>query len=285
MKKLTMVLAVAAFAVMVVMVFDGIGGEKPGDPGKSGALPSSLDRYFPPAAPGPIYLASMLEMTTPLSGVASDLFEGDTDNARANFEDFKAQYLKVSKMVPEWESYFPAAPVDQLDAAMKSGDPGQVMGVIDNLGKTCNVCHYQYMVPVYQKYHWGDFSILTVTDPISKSDYPYVVFKHMMETDMDAIGIDIAQGQKENAISHLNGFEQRFAALKETCDDCHDSERKYYTDESITGMISGIRSKLNEATVDPAAVGQLLQGIGQESCFKCHLVHAPAVYAKYQAAR
>jgi len=278
-----MVLAVVAFAVLVVMVFDGIGGEKQGEVGKSGLLPLSLDKHYPPAAPGPVYLASMLEMATSLSGMTADLFEGDPANAQAHLENFRAQYLKVSKMVPEWESYYSMAPVDQLAAAMKSEDPGQVMGAVDNLGKACNVCHYRYMVPVQQKYHWGDFATMTVTDPLSKSDYPFVVFKHMMETDMNAVGTDIAQGDKENALKHLGGFEQRFQALKESCEGCHDSERKYYTDESITGMISGIRAKLNEETVDPGAVGQLLQGIGQESCYKCHLVHAPAAYAKYAA--
>lgn len=188
-------------------------------------------------------------------------------------------------MVPEWESYYPMAPVDQLAAALDSGDPGQVMGAIDNIGKTCNNCHYRYMVPVQHKYHWGEFDILTVGDPVTGSDYPFAVFKHMMETDMVGIGIDMGQGQRENALDRLNGFEQRFTAFKEVCAACHDSERKYYVDESVTGMIAGIRAKLNEATIDPRAVGELLQGIGQESCFKCHLVHAPAAYAKYQAAR
>jgi len=278
-----MVLAVVAFAVLVVMVFDGIGGEKQGEVGKAGLLPLSLDRHYPPAAPGPVYLASMLEMAMVLSGMTADRFEGDPANAQTNFDNFKAQYLKISKMVPEWESYFAMAPVDQLEVALKSQDPGQVMGAVDNLGKACNVCHYQYMVPVQQKYHWGDFSALTVTDPISKGDYPFVVFKHMMETDMNAVGTDLGQGQKGNALEHLNGFEQRFGALKEVCEGCHDTERKYFVDENVTGMIAAIRSKLNEENVDPGAVGQLLQGIGQESCFKCHLVHAPAAYAKYAA--
>jgi hypothetical protein len=284
-KKYNLAFAVLAFATLAVVAAIGIGCEKQGGVGKTASLPASLDGHYPPAAPGPIYLASMLELAAPLSGVAADLFEGDLANAQANFESFRAQYLKVSKMVPEWESYYPMAPVDQLAAAMKSEDPGQVMGAIDNLGKTCNVCHYRYMVPVQHKYHWGDFSMLTVTDPLSKADHPFVVFKHMMETDMTAVGIDLAQGQRENAMDRLNGFEQRFQAMKEVCSACHDAEPKYYVDESVTGMIDGIRSKLNEETVDPGAVGELLQGIGQESCFKCHLVHTPAVYSKYQASR
>jgi hypothetical protein len=276
---------VSILTVLTVLTLSGLSGERQQGLGKTTSLPASLDRYYPPAAPGPIYLASMLDLAAPLSGITADLFEGDLANAQANLEKFKELYIKISKMVPEWESYYPTEPIDRLTAAMKSQDPGQVMGAVDNLGKACNQCHYRYMVPVQHKYHWGDFSALTVADPLSKSDHPFVVFKHMMESDMTGIGMDLAQGQPENALDRLNGFEQRFGAMKKVCDDCHDSEPKYYIDESITGMIEGIRSKLNEETIDPGAVGKLLQGIGQESCFKCHLVHIPATYAKYQAAQ
>lgn len=285
MKKFTLALTVTIFAVLVVVALDGIRCQGQSDVKAAASLPALLDSHYPPAAPGPVYLFSMHEMANPLSGVAVDLLEGDPADARVNFEIFKAKYVEVSKMVPEWESYYPMAPVDQLAAALDSGDPGQVMGAIDNIGKTCNNCHYRYMVPVQHKFHWGEFDILTVGDPVTGSDYPFAVFKHMMETDMVGIGIDMGQGQRENALDRLNGFEQRFTAFKEVCAACHDSERKYYVDESVTGMIAGIRAKLNEATIDPRAVGELLQGIGQESCFKCHLVHAPAAYAKYQAAR
>jgi cytochrome c556 len=284
-KKYILTLGVSVFAVTVFMIQNGVSGEKQGDVMPAATLPSSLDNYYPPIAPGPIYLASMLDMAAPLSGLTADLIEEDSNNVGSNFESFKERYIKVMKLVPEWESYFPMEPVDKLAAAMKSRDPGLIMPAVDNLGESCNECHYKYMVPTHFKYHWGDFGTLTVIDPVSHTDYPYVAFKHMMETDMNAIGIDMAQGQRENAIERLTGFEQRFEALKETCYGCHDSERSYYVDGKITGMIADLRSKITEEYVDPGEVGEILQGIGEESCLKCHLVHAPAAHAKYQTDR
>ncbi len=69
-------------------------------------------------------------------------------------------------------------------------------------------------------------------------------------------------------------------AVKETCAECHDTERKYYIDTEIESMIDSIGTVLQNPSVDAGKVQALGQGIGQESCFKCHLVHLPAAMAR-----
>jgi hypothetical protein len=211
----------------------------------------------------------------------SDWMEGDPANSQTNYDTFKTKYLAASKLVPEWQAYYPSEPLEALGVALKSGDQVKIMVAYENVGKLCHDCHVRTMAPTQLKYHWGDFEMITVTDPVTNSDVPFSRFKLMMEMEFSGIGTDLGQGQPENALNHLNGFEQRFQALKETCDACHDSERKYFVDDSITGMIDNLKTKLNETTIDAGAVGELLQGIGQESCSKCHLVHVPGAYAKY----
>jgi hypothetical protein len=220
-------------------------------------LPESLDSLYPPNTPRPAYLLAMFDLAKPFSGIVCDLFEEDMENAQANLEHFKQRYVEISKMIPEWQDDYPLAPVEELAGAMQTGD-------------------------LQLKYHWGDYSEISVTDPLSGEDVSFPRLMLMIETNLTGIGVDLEQGQKENALKQLQGFDARFQTLKETCAVCHESDRKYFVDESILGMIDDLKLMLSEPTVDSQAAGTLLQGIGMESCHKCHLVHIPSAYAGHQ---
>jgi hypothetical protein len=248
-----------------------------------GTLPVSLDNYYPPKAQGPAYLMAMHELATPFSGFVSDMMEGDMANAQANFEKFQLEYIKVSKMVPEWAEFFPLAPVDEAAAAITSGDQGKIMAALERIGKDCHGCHIISMPMAQHKYHWGDFTAITATDPLSNQSVPFAIFMQMLDADMTGIDNDLSQGQLEAAVAHAKGLAARFGALKETCDGCHDTAREYFVDDDVMGMIAKLELALAQEKADPQAVGQLVEGIGMESCYKCHLVHIPAAYSKHEA--
>ena len=257
------------------------GGEGAGSAGQP-SLPKSLDSLYPPASPTPRYLIDMLDLGTSLSGIASDLFEDDPTNARANYERFRQKYAEVAKLVPEWQDKYPTAPVDELGRALDSGDRGVIMAAVDRVGRVCHDCHLSYMTPTQQRHHWGDFGNIGVTDPLTGEELDYAQLMLRLETSMAGVALDIEQGQRENAQKQLAGFESRFAAMKETCRACHETDRAYYVDYRVQGKIDALRQALSEPTVDGRAAGELLRGIGQESCFKCHLVHLPAAYSKHR---
>jgi len=244
------------------------------------SLPVSLDNFYPPKSNGPAYLMAMHQMAMPMSGIVNDLFQNDIENANANFEAFKTEYARIAEMIPEWKSYYPAEPVEQLDAAIKSGNPDAVMGAMETIGNSCHSCHQVYMPLAHQKYHWGEFAAVSITDPLSGGDVPFRQMMMMMESNMTGTGIDLKQGQLDNARKNLDGFEARFNAVAQTCQACHDTERKYFVSEDINGAIAGLKTALASEKIDPSAVGGMLQKIGQESCFKCHLVHIPAAYSQ-----
>lgn len=127
--------------------------------------PSSLDALYPPKAEQPIYLFRMLGLDTYFSGIVADLFENDPQHAKANFKTFKAQYVEVSKLVPEWEKNFPMGPVEELGVALEAGNRKKVMAAHDKVGKVCHDCHKVTMAQVEQKYRWGDFNAIRVRDP------------------------------------------------------------------------------------------------------------------------
>jgi hypothetical protein len=226
-------------------------------------------------------LASMIEMATSVSGMVTDFMEGDFTHADAGYGDFRVRYEKLSQMVPEWAADFPREPVDALDAPLRSRDPATLMPAVEQATRACHACHVKRMTRVQQKYHWGDFRDMVLTDPVSKGDVRFTALMQMLDGDLSGIQVDLGQGQVEEARAHASALAARYGTLKDACGACHDSERSYYVDSRITGMLDGLRAALAGAEADGGSVRKLALGIGTESCHKCHLVHGPAALARY----
>jgi cytochrome c556 len=244
--------------------------------------PSVLDTMYPPNTELPVYQLKMMEMEISMSGILVDLFENDMENVITNFENFKTQYGEVAKLVSEWKNKYPLEPVEGLGNALQSGEQEKVMEAFAELGKVCMDCHIETMAKVQQKYHWIDFREVKTTDPLTGEEANFPAFKKYLSTSFSGIGVNLKEGQIENALKQFEGFNARFQTLKDTCEDCHGtSERKYYVDESVQAMINNLGQALKEpSSLNPEQVQGLLMGVGIESCGKCHLVHVPAALAK-----
>lgn len=244
--------------------------------------PSVLDAMYPPNTEQPVYQLKMLEMEIPMAGILVDLLENDMDNVKTNFENFKMKYEEVAKLVPEWENKYPLEPVEGLGNALQSGEQEMVMAAFSELGKVCMDCHIETMAKVQQKYYWMDFREVKATDPLTNEEVNFPTFKQFLNTSFLGIGVDLQEGQLENALKQFEGFNMRFQTLKDTCGECHGtSERKYYVDESVQAAVDKLGQALKDpASLNPEKVQGLMMAVGMESCGKCHLVHTPAALTK-----
>ncbi len=205
--------------------------------------------------------------------------EEDLENARANFERFKFQYEEISKLVPEWEEAFAIEPVEELGRALEDGEREKVMAAIEKVDKLCRDCHIVNMVRVQQKYHWGDFSGLILSDPVTKDDVKFNELMWRLERPLVGVLVDVEQGQVENARKHFETFGRRLEALKESCYACHETERQHFVGERVQALMAKAGASLMTTSPNPDQIGELMQRIGAEACSKCHLVHLPAAYA------
>ena len=249
------------------------------------SLPASLDNLFPPKAEGPVFLLRMFGMSAPFTGILVDLMEGDIKNVQADYQAFKAEYESVSKLVPEWTHDFPPEPVEELGAALKTGDQKKIMAAFGKVGKVCHDCHHEYMIKVQQKYHWKDLGAVKVKHPFTQQEMKYTDFMHFLSSSLTGIQHNLQQGQKENAQKQYQGFKAAFAVLRDSCEQCHEdkkrnTERKYYVDQNIQALVDKLGQALNAAQIDPKEIAGLAGQIGHENCFKCHLVHLPAAMAQ-----
>jgi hypothetical protein len=280
------------YLIPVLFLAAGVAGynfiQSDGDSSKAGSYytdipsppPQSLDALYPPKSEQPVYLFSMLDMESSFNGIIVDLMEEDFKNAGANYEKFKLKYISVSKLVPEWENYYQITAVDELGASIETGDKGKIMASIENVGKACNNCHLQNMVKVQQKYHWRDFEEIKVTDQVTKESVGFTQLMQSLSMNLTGIGVNMEEGQVENAKKHFDQFKQRFTSLKASCTHCHMTQRKYYVDESVISYIDELGSALNEPSINQQKVSELSMKIGEENCGNCHLVHVPAAMTK-----
>lgn len=244
-------------------------------------LPASLDRLYPPKAQGPVLLLAMHDLNAALVGIVVDISEGDREGAVANLESFVEQYRKNALLVPEWESWYPAEPAEELGKVVPSGTPEEVMAAVGNVGAVCHNCHLATMVTVQLKYHWPDFSTITVHDPVADAELDYPGLMQMLNANLTGVAIDLGQGQPENARAQLAAFRSHMVALRESCDACHDTDRAYFVDERIESLLADMGRTLDAVAPDPAIVAALSRRIGEESCFRCHLVHLPGAYSRF----
>lgn len=276
--------SVVVFVVAVMNVASGLVATQPrfqtAEVQSEVPIPDSLDQYYPPVAGKPDYLLNMLKLDTSFSGIVVDVMENDLKGAGDNFVEFRTQYLEAAKMIPEWKGFYVQGAVERLGAVLKTGDREKIMEAFGEVGKTCHECHVATMAQVQQKYRWGNFGEISVEDPLTRETTDYSHFKKYLSTNMAGISVNIRQGQSENARAQFRGFKERFQALKGSCQNCHDGESRYYIDQDIDNLIVKLEEALQSVKIDPEAVNALIQGVGRESCSKCHLVHVPAALAK-----
>jgi len=243
------------------------------------SLPGSLDTFYPPSSDRPVYLLGMLRLENSFSGIVVDLMEGDLEGARGSFSDFRNRYREAADMVPEWKREYPEDPVRELGEALTDGNREAAMKAFGAVGAICHRCHVAAMVPVQQKYHWGDFEGSVIRDPVGSGTIPYPVLKQFLSANLTGITHDLRQGQADNARKQYEQFRARFDALGGSCSGCHEKERRNYVDREMRSAVDSLGEALRGGTVDADSVTALVQEIGRESCSKCHRVHLPAAHA------
>ncbi|RME45222.1 MAG: hypothetical protein D6791_11280 [Chloroflexi bacterium] len=246
----------------------------------AGPPPASIAQYFPPEAPGPIWLFEMFTLAGAFDGMIADMQQQDMEGLQANFEAFKAQYTKLAGMMPEWSHRFPMEPLDNLEAAIASGNPAQIGPAFGQVGGVCGSCHLVNQVKVMQQYHFKDFGTVEGVNPLSGESIGWLDYMFGMSGTFGAIGADLQQGQLDAARQDFQAFQALFSNLPELCKACHDTERTYFVDASVQGLVAQLGEALQADAPDPQQVGELIGAIGSESCLRCHLVHKPAAMAK-----
>jgi hypothetical protein len=242
--------------------------------------PKSLDQYYQKEPSD--YLMAMFGILGPMGGMETHLKDGNMDKAKEYFVAFKSEYFKQSKMVPEWSDHYPSEPLENLEKALDSGDSVKIEAAIQSVGMTCAKCHQEHRPEVWYKYHWKDSEKMTIADPVSGKSIGWLDYMfglhHSFSATNTYLSEEKADGKFGKTIAALNNLQKRVEGLNEGCKECHGKEdkRKYYTNSDILDLLSKAGDELNQTQPNIENVVKRLQGVGMESCYKCHVAHIPA---------
>jgi cytochrome c556 len=248
------------------------------DKNKNEGLPSSIDQYY--KSQPPVYLISMFELGAAMMGIGVNVQQGDMANAKKSYDDFSEKFKDSSEMVPEWKKYYDQETVQKIGASLDSGNVPAVFENIGKLGEACVKCHTEKMPHIWNKYNWNDFGKLTLNTPNPAEPvlpFPAAKIKYLA-AGFDGIGVNIKNNNQKGAQESFGLFKTMFDNMNSTCSSCHVSPRTYYVSADIQAMINTMGEKINSGNLSEAE--GLRMGIGMESCYKCHVLHMPAQFAK-----
>ena len=242
--------------------------------------PKSLDQYYQKAPSD--YLMAMFGVLGPMGAMETYLKDGEIDKAKEFFVAFKTEYIKLSKMVPEWTKHFPSEPMDNLEKALNSRDYQKIDPAVQGVGKTCAACHQEHRPEVWYKYSWKNVEEINIPDPVSGKQLGYEEYMFGLHHSFSEIGTYLSEekagGKFEKTVVALKNLQKRVEGLNESCKECHGKEdkRKYYTSSDVVDLLVKAGDELTKTQPNTENVIKVVQQAGMESCYKCHLVHIPA---------
>lgn len=277
-KRLIIVVAVAILIVAGLLMVSA------GSIYKWKRLPSSLDQYYknynytsiPPQYPQ--YLIEMYELAASFEGVIVNIQKGDFTNATESFKAFSQNYETSSRKVPEWRNFYEPKAVKKLGRALDEHDTQGVFEAIGEVGETCDKCHIENMPPVWNRYNWKDFETVNINTPEGQLPWSAAKRKYLLVGGLHGIVVNIKQGNQSGAQQSFGLFKSMFDNMTDACSSCHSSERRYYVSADIQAMINDIGTNINNGNLTKAY--GIMQRVGIESCYACHVLHSPAQFAK-----
>lgn len=273
------------FLAVVIVIFIGGAGlllasNNNSEPGKDG-LPTSLDKYYKNTQPQPPeYLIKMFELGESMQGIGVNIQQGDIPNAKKSYAAFYQNYKNSANMVPEWKEYYDVNAVEKMGASLDNGNIQAVFESMGQIGASCVKCHTEKMTPVWNKYNWMDFSKITMDTPNpSEPKLPWAQAKlKYMVIGFDGIGVNIKNGNQSGAKQSFVLFSAMFDSMNATCASCHPSPPGHYVGAEVRAMINKMGEEINVGNLSEAE--GIRQGIGMESCYRCHVLHMPAQFAR-----
>ncbi len=273
------------FLAVVIVIFIGGAGlllasNNNSEPGKEG-LPASLDKYYTNTqSQPPEYLIKMFELGDSFMGISAKIQQGDIADAKKSFFAFSQNYKNSADMVPEWKTYYNMDAVEKIGTSLDAGNIPAVFEAVGEVGATCSRCHTENMPPVWNRYNWKDFGKMTMDTPNpAEPRLPWAAAKmKYLVVGFDGIGVNIKNGNQSGAQQSFGLFSTMFDSMNTTCASCHPSSPRYYVSADVRAMINKMGEKINAGNLREAE--GIRQGIGMESCYRCHVLHMPAQFAR-----
>ncbi len=241
------------------------------------APPKTIADYYPPRDPGRSYTVAMLELGKRLGILAIPSGEEATSSPNEALSRFEEAYRKAASMVPEWQRYYPEAPIKTLETAIASGDGKRVEQAVAGVQAVCTRCHMNELAAVQAIYGWTRFREVTARDT-SGRQVPFHETMVKLSSRLAAMPEAVAHKRWEEGAAAAKKAIEQFLLLEDSCYNCHEEARRYFVTEEIRHNLVLADRLLRSRKGKAADFEATRDTIYRESCIPCHQIHMPAAY-------
>lgn len=242
--------------------------------------PENIGKYYPPKSEKFEFLNTMYAMSTAFTGLMTNVQEKDWKNAEKWVKILEENYIKVGKLVPEFDKGLRKNEMTALVNAVKSKDMQGIQENAQAVGKSCSQCHQKYMLTTKIIYHYPSWSMINIDDPITRTALETEDYMKKMTDSMKKLRVYVDDNKQEKAVVEANNFAKRLKALSQSCSECHTnklSEQIYFgkdMDEKLNALINAVKSNNKQE------INKNLNWISVNNCSKCHNTHQTTAIMK-----
>jgi hypothetical protein len=240
--------------------------------------PKELAQWYKPENKRQVWLHNMFSLRREMQAVKLYAEQKDHQHVQKWLTSLTQHYLKISEMVPSWESKLDTATLHSLQKNTEAKDYGAILQGLAHLQNSCNSCHQKFQTSAALIYRAPDFSTIKVN-----GQEDIAIHMSQLTQQVNQIKIAMVDKQKGNAINSLKSLKIGMTALGESCIHCHKKGDKPYPSHAMEKTMKSLSLHLKTGSLKQQ--GRALGTLAVQACAQCHSIHKLPYAAKKQLER
>ncbi len=228
--------------------------------------PKELALWYKPENKRQVWLHNMFKLRREMQAVQFYSDRKDNEHLDEWAVKLNEHYLKIGKMVPNWNKKLDISTLLNIQASVVNKDYTGVLAAVNTLQKNCDSCHIDYQAITALTYRTPDFSTIEI-EPL----VPFNTHMQTLSNNVDQIKIASEDGMPDLAISSLVNLKRGMDELGSICSNCHKKDRKAYPSEQMKETMLSLEQNLKTGFLKDQ--GRDLGTLAVLSCARCHGTH------------
>jgi len=235
--------------------------------------PTELAQWYKPENKRQVWLHNMFKLRREMQAVQFYAENKDNEHLEKWALALNEHYLKIGKMVPNWNKKLDITTISSLQNQVVNQDYSAVLAAVNTLQNNCDSCHNDYQAITALTYRAPDFSTIEIEPSVSFNSH-----MHTLTKEVNQIKIASEDGMLDLAISSLTSLKQDMHKLGQVCTDCHKKDKKPYPSKQMKKTLLSLENSLKSGTVKEQ--GRDLGTLAVLACARCHGTHKLAFATK-----
>ncbi|MBL4613925.1 MAG: hypothetical protein JKY27_03505 [Magnetovibrio sp.] len=235
--------------------------------------PPSIAQWYKPQNKRQVWLHTMFKLRREAQAIEMYAAARDAKNLQTWAAKFNKDYLKIAKMVPEWQARVNVQALQALATSVADLRFADVKPALADLQKSCTACHTDFRAITASMYRAPDFSNLKLADGVALNDHMVALSQQVNQ-----VKIAFVDERTDAALSAYAKLAQGMKRLGSTCASCHENGSQSYPGAKVMEAMAVLEQNLKTGSLQDK--GKALGSVAVMACAQCHGTHRLAYDAK-----